>query len=106
MGDFVADSQIHECSVMVKWLNPEGIGTGGYIAGRKFATHCSKLCLLSSILYFLSSFSVSAQHYTTLKTASKKQVNAYNDATKYLMQDNQEEAAHTLGQQIFCCIVV
>src|SRR5205807_1560697 len=54
--------------------------------------------LFFMMLNFLFSFSTSAQHYTTLKTASKKLVNAYNDATKALMQNNQQEATHILEE--------
>jgi len=105
---------------MVKWLNgkmAEGKNPKLQTRSRSPGEN-PKLCLLFSILYpeksrkfsgcrsfilllmlnFLFSFSASAQHYTTLKTASKKLSNAYNNATKSLMQDNQEEATRTLEQ--------
>ena len=54
------------------------------------------LCL--SLCCALISSNILGQKYTSLKTASKKLVNAYNDATKLLMQDNQDEATHLLEQ--------
>lgn len=51
----------------------------------------NKLILLITILVFISGILV-AQDYTTLKTASKKTLQAYNEATKQIMLDNYSQA--------------
>ena len=51
----------------------------------------NKLILLITILVFISGILV-AQDYTTLKTASKKTLQAYNVATKQIMLDNYSQA--------------
>ncbi len=55
----------------------------------------SKFILVS---VFLLSFSLItyAQHYTTVKSASKKSYNALNEATQFLMRDDQQEARDLL----------
>jgi flagellar motor protein MotB len=51
-------------------------------------------CVVSVLLLFF--FGASGQGYTTLKNASKKSLTSYNEATKYLMQDNLLDAQKVL----------
>jgi outer membrane protein OmpA-like peptidoglycan-associated protein/Tol biopolymer transport system component len=57
---------------------------------------------LRIIIFFLLtvqySSSISAQNYIKLKNASRKSVDAFNTATKYLMQDDQQHALDQLEE--------